>query len=901
MGLRPPALARILVRFSACLRDRDFLLGDLEERFCELAQRHGSRTARRWYWKQALSAVPWAVASHWARLRPTSWSPLSGIGEAARNLARTPIFTGVSILSVGIGVGLAVSVFTVAHAVFFTPSPYPDPQQLVTIWETQRPGSHQKSDYLRPARMQAWVETRMRYLTGISGYGLMQDMVLESGGTPTRVAVRPVLGDWFGTLGTPAVLGRVLTKADHRPGAESAAVVSWAFWKEQLGGRSDALGHVLHFLKSSFTVVGVMPPTFDTDALVWVPEESLPANLKALAWAGVARLRPGSTQRQARQEIEERSAAQVAADSARWGGFGATTLPMPEAGRSGNRSALWMLVGVVVAVLLIGLTNLTTLFLVRAQERSVNLAVRASLGANTWQIGRGLFMEALLVGLGGAAGGVLLAVWGRGVTASLVFSGSGPSAMPRLGLLSVGVAAALGVLVTLVVGLEPLRRLRVIDVRDLLQRRTAGSSSTRGERRGRDVMVGAQVAACVVLVATLGIFAAAYRSYTHIDVGYDARRLVEAVPDYEVAQIDGAVSQWRLARQIGDRVAHDPAVAGVALWEEVSEAWPYRPELNAVIGDSPRPPTSYYQQIWAYYEVNPGFFRSMGIPLLKGRTFTDADNASSPPVAIVTKNGPDAWWPGENPLGHRIKLGRNGEWLTIVGVVANTGILGSMGRGLLAIRHGTHQALLFRPARQTVGVQGAWKPGVGNTPHIAVRAARDPAAAARAVRSGLRSAAPNIPLKTFSTLYQGQMHGWIADRLEVGGSLVGAGAVVGLLLAVLGIAGVVADGVARRTPEIGLRVALGARAVHVLSSIARESLLSALSGLGAGLILVIVLRNVIPKVVVDTETRALMPRLTDPRLLAAVAGIVLTIVLFAALVPASRTVRIDPAEALRSE
>ncbi len=823
---------------------------------------------------------------------------MTSVREAARSLARTPIFTIVSILSVGIGIGLATSVFAVAHAIFFAPSPYPNPDRLVQIWQTQRPGSHQKSDYLLPERMQEWIHTPMRYLTGVSGYGLTLGMVLEGPGGAQRVSVQPIVGDWFGTLGTPATLGRVLALEDERPGAEPAAVVSWDLWRNRLGGGSDVLGRVLRTTEATYTVVGVMPRSFAAGDRIWIPAARLPAAKRPPVYLGFARLRPGATQEQARREIEQRSAAQVAADSARWGGFGATSVPMTEAERGGNGPTLWILAGVVAAVLLIGLSNLTTLFLVRAQERSATLAVRASLGARTWQLGRGLFFEALLVGVGGSILGILLAVWGGAAAASIV-----STATPSLGLPSVLAAVALGVLVTVVVGVEPLRRLRLLDVRDLLQRRAAGSASTRGERRTRNAMVAAQVATCVALLAVLGLFGAMFRAYRDIDPGYDAARLVRAGPDYEAAGME-RTAQWTLARRVAERVRRDPSVSGVALWSKMTGAWPPRPEHDPVIEGS----DGRAAKIGSPYRIDPGFFRAMGIPVLAGRAFTDADDADSPDVIIVSKDGADVWWPGENPLGHQIKFGRDAPWMTVVGVVRPVSMIGQASRSNVVHLRGLHWvtvASVFVPARQWTELPPAWRETadcdecVGVS--IAVRASGDPARAGRALHGALATLAPDLPLSFLETIYDQQMHSWVADRIIPPGRLVAAGSIVGLLLALLGIVGVVADAVARRTREIGVRMALGARHAQVLGAVARESLLAGAVGLGCGLLAVVLLRGLILKAFVDPQIRVITPSLLDPRLILTTVGVVLTVVLAASLLTARRALRVDPAEALRSD
>jgi putative ABC transport system permease protein len=414
-------------------------------------------------------------------------------------------------------------------------------------------------------------------------------------------------------------------------------------------------------------------------------------------------------------------------------------------------------------------------------------------------------------------------------------------------------------------------------------------------------MVGAQVAVCVVLVSMLGVFAAAYRAYAAVDPGYDARRLVRAAPDWQAAGMDAA-AQWAVARQVAERVRHDPAVSAVALWHLMMGAWPPQPRYAAVIDGAPG------HGVGTPYRVDPGFFRAIGIELLRGRGFTDADNAGSRPVVVVTKDGADAWWPGQNPLGHRIRFGKDAPWMTVVGVVSHVGPVGGSGRFWTIILKLQKRQMpsVFVPARQWLTLPPGWRENADcdecEGVSMAVRASGEVSQAGKALRSALHAAAPDLPLNFVATIYDRQMSSSYAARQIVPpGRLAAAGSVVGLLLAVLGIVGVVADGVARRTREIGVRMALGAPAAGVLGAVARESILTGLAGLGAGLAVLIALHGAISKRVIDMQIRSLTPKLIDPMLLAAAAGVVLALVLLAALATARRALRVDPAEALRSE
>ncbi len=347
------------------------------------------------YWHLRVRGKPWYVRLAWTWHHPvrvlfdrlrygggTGGRRMSAAGggfgllrESARSLARSPVFTVASATSVGLAIGLACSVYAVIQASVLAPLPYAEPDRLVEMWQTARPGSSQRQDRLQPRRMEEWAGAAdLRSLESVAGTGIGDPLVMTGPDGPIRVTVHPVLGDWFETMGVPAARGRVLLPDDLDPGAERAAVVSDAFWRDRLSEQFKTI----RLSDITYSVVGVMPRSFASGEQVWMPAETLPLEVKPVAYVGVGRLREGATLADAVTEIEQMAAAQVAADSALFGGVGATAQRLRAQGGGPNRQTLWMLTGVVVAVLLVGLSNLTTLMLVRAQARSQALAIRAS-------------------------------------------------------------------------------------------------------------------------------------------------------------------------------------------------------------------------------------------------------------------------------------------------------------------------------------------------------------------------------------------------------------------------------------------------------------------------------------------------------------------------------------------
>jgi predicted permease len=701
-----------------------------------------------------------------------------------------------------------------------------------------------------------------------------------------------------------AATGRTLVAADLAPGTEPAAVVSDALWRNVLGEDPAFPGATISLSGTAFTVVGVMPRSFEREEKVWVSAIALPEGLRPAAYGAVARLRDGAAVTDAANEVAQLAAAQVAADTARYGGFGATARPLGEFGRAGGGPSLWILVGVAGAVVLVGLSNLTHLFLIRAQHRSAGLAVRASLGASTRQLTGVLLAEPVLVaGVGGALG-LILAQGGKDLIVSLL-PGIASAAEPTLGLRAVALAAGLALLVAAVVGLEPLRRVAGTDLRALLHRGPAGSLGTRSERRTRDILVAAQVAMSVVLLAGASILHVSWQRFRSLDLGYDADRVVQARPDWALAEAEPD-EQWAVSRRAASRLVQRPEVDGVAVWRQIGQDWPPRREFAAVFDGAARALAD-MERLGANYEVEPGTMEALGVRLLRGRFIGPEDGPGSHPVAVVTEDGASAWWPGEDPLGHQVKLGQNGVWMTIVGVVESMESLGALGRTTAArtLARGITMPLLFSAARQELGLPPGWHAdgdcygcyGV----MLGVRPSGGTADAGLALREEIADADPDLALLELGTFSEAQLSGYSRERILLPGRLAALGTTTALVLALIGVAGVVSEGIARRTREIGIRVALGAPITRVLGTAAGESLVTAGAGVTVGLSATVWLHSVLAQRIFDYNALYLGADTLRLPFVTAVALSIIALAGLTALLSARCALGIDPVEALRAD
>ena len=366
-----------------------------------------------------------------------------------RRLRRTPVFTLTTMVSLGLGIGLASSVAAVLQGALAPSLPYTDADRLVEILPTARVGSQQPSDFGIPSDLIVdWAGADFRAIEGLAGEGLSStgELVLEDG--TQRVEIRPIVGDWFGTLGIRAQRGRVLGPTDLEAGTQAVLVASDRFRRDHLSATSDGVGQSLQISGMTYVVVGTLPPSFTTHSMAWV---SRVAGQGPSAYRTVARLRDGSSASDASVELTR------AVSLAREGQGGAVAIPVLEAVGGADQSRLWILVGVVGAALLIAIFNLTNLFLVRAQAGRSDSAIRRSLGAASRDLVRGTVEDSLMVGLGGALFGLMLASWGRGI--AFQFAGAAPLSLntPTFGLLSIAVAIAIPLLIAAVVAILELR------------------------------------------------------------------------------------------------------------------------------------------------------------------------------------------------------------------------------------------------------------------------------------------------------------------------------------------------------------------------------------------------------------------------------------------------------------
>ena len=799
---------------------------------------------------------------------------LQDLNYALRTLRRTPAFTTAAILTLTLGIGATVAMFTVVHGVLVRPLPFPEPERLHLVSLSPKamllpqPGM---VDVTFVAFRQA--DHMFQNLAAFTTYRGN----LTGAGDPAVIQVGQVTTEFFDALAVKPARGRTFLPDDGQPGREPAVVIGDQLWRARFGSDDAVLGQSITLNGERRTVVGVMPAEFDfpAGAVAWTPHVIKLGTGNALMFPVLGRLKPGITAAQASAAFDavidtlpdvpsrhERSSWNVG------------ILPLKELLVGDIRWPLQIFAGAVLLVLLVACANVANLLLARGSGRQREIAVRAALGAGRPRLVRQLLTESALLSLIGAALGLLAARWAVPMLLALAPEGRIPRTdMIRINasviVFAIIVAATTGV----IFGLAPALR--------LTRRRFAGPllpggrSAVPGQERFRAALVVGQIALALVLLTGAGLMARSFLRLRAVDPGFHTGNVVRLSVELPRAVYATPDRLHAFHRNMLERLSALPDVvaAGCVNWLPLGDLYLHgdfriagRPGKPGFDGDKPA--------------LSPGYFRAMGIRLLRGREFTEQDDASSLGVVIVSRSVARAIDPSEDVLGTQVNLWTSAKpevWRTIVGVVDDIKQLGPTQK--------SHPAI-YQPYPQVP------RPFLLSTMTYVVRTGSDPLAIVPAMRSVLRAVDRDQPATAIGLLAES------LDRhtSEPGfyAKLLGVFSLVAILLAVVGTYGVIAYGVAQRHHEIGVRMALGARDASVLWLVIRGTLVLAAAGVAVGTGVAWLATRFLKTVLFEITP-------TDPATFAAVAVTVFVAALIAGLVPARRATRVDPLVALRHE
>jgi putative ABC transport system permease protein len=799
---------------------------------------------------------------------------------AWRALRRRPLLFAVAAGALAIGIGASTAVFTIVDAVLLRPLPFADPARLVLLWqsipERNAPFVEVSYPYFQEIR------SRSRTLAGLAAMPSVNSGFTLGGREPMRVDGRIVTGNFFDVLGAHAALGRTFVEADDRVGVPRVVVVSHGLWQRQFGGDSRLVGRTLELDGTPMTVIGVMPREFRYPAGVdlWtplvpvIPEIVDKANV---GWATlIGRVAPGATLDAARSEIDGLTADGLRREAPNAPAVKTVLTPLAHEWFGPARLALLVLLGAVLLVLLLACANVSALLLARAAARQREIAVRLALGASRARLVGQLLAEAVLIAVAGGLAGTGMAVWGLHGLLSLV-----PAEIPRLEDAAIDprvltFALVLTAVSALASGLVPALLASRSTLTDVLAEGSRSAGPGVQQVRARAVLVATETAAALVLLAGAGLLTRTFENLRRVELGFDPRNVLT----FAVAGPHGKYQQPERRRQLYramiEKINAVPGVERSAavfirpLWGKAGLDWPIMVEGQSE-AEAERNPALNLQI------VTHEFFRTMRMPVRVGRTFDDRDTAGVTPVVVVSEALARRYWPGQDAIGKRIRTPMPSPpyaqtWMTVVGVTAPARY-----RELQASRYDVYMSYLQSDE------------GLG---HFVVRTTGDPVASTPAVRAAVRSVDAELILTDVTSMTA--LVDVALGGARFGMQLLSGFALVALLMAALGIYGVVAFVVSRRTREVGIRMALGARAADVLRLVLRQGMAPVVAGLAAGLVLALSLGRLGSSLLFEVPPH-------DVGTLAAAASVLTAAALLACALPARRAARIDPAQALRDE
>jgi predicted permease len=822
---------------------------------------------------------------------------------AWRGLLQHPGFTVLAMLTLAVGLGATTAIFSVVYGVLLQPLPFRQPDQLMAVWEVTRSGNRARlaDPNFKDFRDQNHTFTALaKYRSGITP--------VTGTAEPVRANVATVSRDFFAVLGTQPAVGRTFTAEDARPGAQPVVLVSHAFWRAHLGttGPAPTVANLpavrLHINGRDYDVAGVLPPDFDFPAKtdLWVPAELDPENRSRTShnFSAIGRLRPGVTAAAASADLNA-IAQRIVRESPEQNDYlmrGAAAGPLQATLTGRVRSPLYLLLGAVSFLLLVACANVAHFLLARASRRGRELAIRRALGAGHRRLVRQFITEAFLLSGMSAAIGVLIAVWAVRMLIALA-----PSELPRLNEVAIhwpvlGLAALLALVIALALGLATARRSATADRRGrlagaLMESGRANAGTRRGQRASRAI-VAAQLAVTFVLLAGAALLGRSLLAVLSVDPGFRiAGMLVMDVDPGRVENSNAAdaaaakVRASQLVSRLLERLDALPGVQQVAAANAVPLDGGLPDGMFLLVSERENPRD--FQEFAALAKqaerrgtadfclVTPGYFETLGIALRSGRAFDARDGMSAPHAAVISESLARTRWPDQDPIGQTLQFGNmDGDLrlLTVVGVVADTRENGPESPP----RPVVYANLLQRP-------QPAFR--------VLIHAEDDSPALVTAARAILHAEAPSAPLRfrSFTQMYAATLGSRQFNLL-----LVGFFAVTALFLAVAGAYGVAAHGVAQRTREIGVRMALGAKPAYVVRLILREEATTALAGISIGVACALVLTRTIEALLFGVSA-------TDPLTLLFVAALLAFVAGIACFVPARRATRVDPLVALREE
>jgi putative ABC transport system permease protein len=803
---------------------------------------------------------------------------LADIRFGARMLVKSPMMTFIALLALTLGIGANTAIFSVVHAVLLRTFPYSDPEKLVLVWE-KRQGARTDQNVINLGNFSDWKEQNQVF-TDMAVF-FDRTFNLTSDGEPEEVPIQYGTTNLFSVLGTNALLGRTFVNEDA---GQPRVVISYGLWQRRFGGDSNIIGHQITLNEKVNTIVGVLPANFgwhiqkgtqaSRPADIWVPFQitnELRQRRGRFASA-VARLKPGVSMDQAQREMDTigaRLAQQYPEFNATWG---VNVVPLRTQFTGEIRRPLYILLGAVGFVLLIACANVANLLLARASARRKEIAVRAGLGASRWRIARQLLTESVMLSLAGGALGVLVAWWGTKALVAL-----SPPAL--IDLKSVGVSLpvlaftlGLSLMTGIVFGLIPSLEATRFDLQDSLKEGGKNVGGTAGSHRVRSLFVVTQVALALVLLVGAGLLLKSFNRLQSVDPGFNANNLLTMRVTLPFAKYQEDSKRIDFFKKALEQVRAIPGVEAAGAINSPPFTGLY-PGTNVEVDGQKLPPGEELKTGVCVTDAN--YFATMQIPLKQGRMYTEQEATEMRHVVLVNEEFVRKNLGGQDPLGRRLTIYMKDDNVPteIIGVVAD------------------HKHLaLDVPIEPMVYWPYAELVYTGMT--LMIRTRGDAATVAPAARNVIRSLDPRQPIGEVATMEK--LLSTSVARSRFSASLLTVFSFVALVMAAVGIYGVMSYSVLQRTHEIGVRMALGAQRLDVLKLVVKKGIVLGVVGVAAGLAASFGLTRLISTLLFEVTA-------TDAATFTAVSVGLFLVTLIACYVPARRATRVDPLKALRYE
>jgi putative ABC transport system permease protein len=784
-------------------------------------------------------------------------------------------FTAAAVIALALGIGANTAIFSVVNAVLLRPLPYPDPERIVTVWQNLQASGGPEREYTSPADFNDWKEQgqTFEHMAAVVNWGPTMTGQAE----PEQLRGAAISYDMFSVLGIEPALGRSFTREEDQPDGERVVILSNGLWRRRFGADPSLVGQTISLSGDSYTVVGIMPPGLKfpiiNRAELWKPLS--PALNKScqrgcVVLRVIARLRPGATLESARSEMSTIASRIEQENPATNKGVGVTLIPLHEYVVGDVQLAVYVLFGAVGLVLLIACANVANLMLARAASRSKEIAIRTALGASRGRVIRQLLTESLLLAIIGGASGVLLAFWM--VDILVAFSPEGTPRTDEIGIdgrvLAFSLATAL--LTGLISGLVPALQASTPNLNDALKEGGKGTQSGSHGRRARSILVVSEIALALMLLIGAGLLMKSFLRLQSVDPGFNPKNLLTAVISLPRASYPDRPRFVAFYAQLLDRIKTLPGVQSVGAISNLPLGGG-RTDSDFSIQGRPQPEPGEHPVAW-YDSVTVDYFRTMGMRLLEGREFTERDNQDGPKVVIISEALARRYFPGEQAVGKFLQFGEKNV-REIVGVMGDVKQFG-----------------LETDARPSMWFSAGQIPDRGM--YVVVRTSGDPAALASALRSEVWAIDNNLAVAEVAPMEKIVSESIAQPRFIL--LLVGFFAVVALVLAAVGIYGVMSYSVTQRSQEIGIRMALGAQASDVLKMVVWQGMALTAAGVAIGLAGAFAVTRLMGSLLYGVSA-------TDPVTFGMIALILAGVALGASFVPARRATKVDPMIALRHE